>query len=113
MEINDAAMKEIHRNQVENIFADILDERLRQIEKWGIQKVSLPEWMTILGKEFGESCQEALRCHFGFDGAPGEHMGDSRVVRFRREIVQVATVAFAILEFVDQRHPRVRGMINE
>ena len=38
---------------------DVFDERQRQNAKWGVQRHSWPEWMAILGEEYGEACQLA------------------------------------------------------
>lgn len=63
---------------------EILEERKRQDSKWN-PKRSLPvaTWMTILGEEFGEACLEALQ---------------GNLEAFRKEMIQVAAVALAILE---------------
>ena len=44
--------------------------------------------MTILGEEYGETCQEALRMHFG----------SKDDVDYIGELVQVAAVAVAAIE---------------
>ena len=66
----------------------VLAERRQQDLKWGIQDHQPFAWLTILGEEFGESCQAALRARFG--GRPIEE--------YEREVVQVAAVAVAMLE---------------
>jgi hypothetical protein len=35
----------------------VQDERIRQEAKWGAQHHTIPEWMMILGEEYGEACQ--------------------------------------------------------
>lgn len=73
----------------------ILQERDAQDAKFGDQvNNSYTQWMTILGEEFGETCQEALRLTFG-----GET--PERLQRYIEETVQVAAVAFAMLEHID------------
>ena len=42
------------------IIHDITKERQRQDEKWGPRHQEFPVWMTILGEEYGEACQEAI-----------------------------------------------------
>ena len=69
-----------------------MDERDRQDAKWGVQFHNLTEWATILGEELGEFCQEALRDHFG----------DRKSPNLRAEAVQVAAVALAIIEAIDE-----------
>lgn len=43
------------------IIGEILAERRRQEKKWGPQHHGATFWMAILGEEYGEACQEALR----------------------------------------------------
>ena len=53
------------RGQYEKtILALVQDERDRQQRKWGIQTHSIPEWMTILGEEFGEACKAGLETEY-------------------------------------------------
>ena len=47
------------------IFADISHERVRQNAKFGEQDHNPFIWMTILGEEFGEACQAALKWELG------------------------------------------------
>lgn len=42
-------------------FRDVWEERIRQDSKWGPQTHDPRAWLTILGEEFGEACQAALR----------------------------------------------------
>jgi NTP pyrophosphatase (non-canonical NTP hydrolase) len=72
--------------------ADVLQERQRQDEKFPHQQHPAPVWLTILGEEVGEASQAALHTQFG-----GEHDG-----RFREEMVQVAAVALAIVQAIDE-----------
>ena|SRR3990167_11355552 len=71
---------------------DILGERKRQDEKWGEQNHSPIEWIAILGEEYGEACQGALRSHFG----------GKTLQEYRKEMVEVAAVAVAAIECLDR-----------
>lgn len=66
----------------------VANERQAQLEKWGKQDHDPFAWMTILGEEYGETCQEALRMHFGAKD-------DSDYIE---ELIQVAAVAVAAVE---------------
>lgn len=69
----------------------ILDERDRQDAKWGTSQAnSLPEWMTILMEEVGELAA-AILC-FGTENHPE--------INWRKEAIQVAAVALAMVEQV-------------
>lgn len=70
----------------------VADERQRQHEKWGTQRHSWPEWMAVLGEEFGEACQEVCRVTWG----------GKMAIDLRRELVQIAAVCVAIVEHIDE-----------
>jgi len=86
------------RSPVENrALGAVLMERERQDKKWGVQEHDPCTWMTILGEEVGEACQEALR----------EKFGDVKLVRqyekaLYKELSQVAAVAVAAMECLDR-----------
>lgn len=77
-----------HQLQAEGIIEAIAEENHRQVEKWGIQEHSYPEWMTILTEEVGELAQAVNVQHF---------MGNNRKPIFK-EAIQVATLALKIAE---------------
>ena len=62
---------------------EVIEERNRQDDKWHNQSHSIWKWMAILGEEVGEVCKAAL-----------ENDADG----FRKELIQVAAVALAIIE---------------
>ncbi len=70
----------------------VLDERYRQDAKWGDadgRRLPLPTWMVVLGEEYGEVCKAIL--HGPIEGRQ----------RIREELIQVAAVAVAMLESLD------------
>jgi hypothetical protein len=78
----------------EKVSALIFQERQRQDDKWGWpQNNSLPIWMTVLGEEYGETCQEVLQAIY-----EGKSLDD-----FVTEMIQVAAVAVAALEDLDEQ----------
>lgn len=66
----------------------VIDERKRQIKKWGIQKHDKFIFLAMLMKEIGEASQAAL-----YDSYGGDHAGT-----FLAEMVEVAAVAVQIIE---------------
>lgn len=72
--------------------SDVLAERVRQDELWGEQNHDPFLYLTVLTEEVGEFAQAALRSRFG-----GEAAG-----ALRKEAVQVAAVALAIVECLDR-----------
>lgn len=87
------------------ILHEVADERADQNTKWGKQQHCPKSWLMILGEEVGEANKAVLEaCNFengrlvsinreklkGFKGA------------YREELVQVAAVAVAMIECLDE-----------
>ncbi|MCP4439623.1 MAG: hypothetical protein GY810_11830 [Aureispira sp.] len=79
---------------MQKILSQIQAERQRQLEKWGEQNHSPIEWCAILGEEVGEVNKAALESHFKHPNADIEE--------YRKELVQVAAVAVAMLQSLDR-----------
>ena len=79
------------------VLNDIIDERKRQDERWGVQRLEWPVWMAVLTEEVGESAEASLEAHFN-PQAPLGHL--------REELVQVAAVAVAMIEHIDEINQR-------
>lgn len=76
-------------SEADKWFQAIIAERERQDKKWGYpQKNTFCEWSSILAEETGELAKELNELNFG--------RGDLK--RMEVEAIQVAAVAFAILE---------------
>ena len=73
------------------VFKSVCNERKRQFDKWGIQSHTIPDWLMILGEEFGETCKAGNEVYFR----------QSPIMNLRKELVQTAAVAFAIIESID------------
>lgn len=66
---------------------EVAAERDRQDRKWGAQRCHPPDrWIVILGEEFGEVC---------------EARNDHDTAGYRAELIQVAAVALAAIEALD------------
>lgn len=76
----------------------VIEERLRQDKKWGIQNHDPFLYLTILGEEYGETCKAALEARFGKD----PETEAERYLHLREEAVQTAAVALAIVECLDR-----------
>ena len=79
----------------------IQTERQRQLRKWGPQQHTPPEWMAILGEEFGEAC--AACCDMWIQGQSVEPLLE--------ELVQVGAVAEAA--FADLRSREMGVPVKE
>lgn len=100
-------------NQTEKVLKEISDERENQELKWGEQNHSPAEWLMILGEEVGEANKAALQSHFNYP-LPGEGFAlddlcsstERRQSRwnseYRKELIQVAAVAVAMIESFDR-----------
>lgn len=82
----------IDRLSTHAVLAEILKERGRQDDKWGEQNHDPFLWMAILAEEVGELAQAVLQAKFG-----GKTLADAR-----KEAIQVAAVAVAIIECLDR-----------
>ena len=78
----------------QDALASVISERANQDAKWGEQNHNLSDWLVILGEEYGEACEASLEVKFG----------KGNIADFRSEIVQVAAVAVAILEYLERNH---------
>lgn len=71
---------------------EIIEERAKQVQKWGEERHTFSGWVAILGEEFGEVCKEV-----------GDTMyscyPDSN---YRHELIQVAAVAMKMIEEYDR-----------
>lgn len=74
------------------ILTQVLDERMRQDQKWGQQNHSPEGWMIILVEEIGEASKSI--CDFYFKKKPYEDI--------RKELVQSAAVCVAFIESLDR-----------
>lgn len=94
------------RNAINSINEEIKQERLRQIEKWGVQDHDLCTWIAILTEEVGEASKEALdwQCQNPSKENPLENLRTvqlDRLKAYRKELIQVAAVAVQMIEAVD------------
>lgn len=89
-------VRESHAQIVE----DLLKERVRQNEKFGWNRNHHPaEWLMILGEEVGEANEEGINYTFNPDRLKPMHLLD-----MRKELVQVAAVAMAFIEDLDDHY---------
>ncbi len=75
------------------VLRDVHLERMRQLNKWGVQRHTPERFLTVLIEEVGEVAQEIN------DAA--EHERPLNRKAYRNELVQVAAVAVAAIEAID------------
>jgi len=85
---------------MDEIFEDIKRERKAQDAKWGEQNHKPIEWVAILTEEVGEVSKEALENHF-----KGQYRGVFQFANYRKELIQVAAVAVAMIESLERNKP--------
>lgn len=74
----------------EYVLSDVVFEKIRQIDKWGLQSHSMADWLAILGEEVGECSKAYLEYKFNND----------RTGSLYKELIQVATVALNIADAI-------------
>lgn len=79
---------------VTSALVDVVNEIGRQEDKWGEQNHDPYTYLAILLEEVGEYAQACLQTQFGGDNGGLENM--------RKEAVQTAAVALAIVECLDR-----------
>ncbi len=68
----------------------VLDENLRQLDKWGVQDHDPFEWLVIMAEEFGELNQAILEHNY-----QPEIVKPAKIVK---EAIQTATLCLKIAE---------------
>ena len=76
---------------IDRVLKDVKAEREKQIKKWGTQDHDPHWWIAILAEETGEVAKEVAEARIGnWDPA-----------KYREELVQVAAVAVAAIQVLD------------
>jgi hypothetical protein len=86
----------------DRVLKDILDECIRQYEKWGEQNHPPCEWIAILGEEFGEAARQALNVRF----TPDDANAAVGLKDLRCELIQCAAVAASAVACIDRKMGR-------
>jgi len=81
------------------VVSDVVGERRRQDEKWGVQNHPNPTWLTILAEEVGEAAQDTLENDF----AKNPLARAVSHITLRTELVRVAAVAIAWIQALDRK----------
>lgn len=75
-------------NPQRDAIQEVIEERIRQEEKWGTQNHGPADWMMILMEEVGEFSQAVLNHRTA--GKPAQYIKD--------ELIQFTAVALSMLE---------------
>jgi len=84
-----------------SVLDDVVEERLRQEKKWGQQNHNPFEYLAILGEEVGEVNRAALE-NYDYRDRMWVAKDNPRWGPYRKELVQVAAVAVAMIECLDR-----------
>lgn len=90
-------------NSQQRIIQQVVDERTRQDDMWGVQSHDPAVYLMILGEEVGEANKAALEAAMSTLQDRPEGLR-----KYREELVQVAAVAIAMIECLD-RNPMTGG----
>ena len=87
--------------QLLEALAKVIEERTRQLAKWGTQRHDFPVWLVVLQEEVGEFAQALL------NHRSATFAGDREARRIYRlqmmaEAIQIAAVAVAMVEHLDE-----------
>lgn len=93
-------IREMLRQPIDAILIDVIHERFKQNDKWGVQRHPFPSWMSLLTEEVGEACKDANEINWVKDGSRGAQA--EKLEALRTELIQVAAVAVAIVEHLDE-----------
>lgn len=93
---------------MKTVIQRVIDERLRQDEKWGEQNHNAVEWISILTEEVGEASKEAVDFHFANGDVDvklkaGKSLQIERIQKLKRELIQVAAVAIQAVESIERQ----------
>lgn len=95
----------------DDVLQEVLSERKFQDKKWGVSRDQNPlEWFAILGEEFGEVAKNTVDANW----APGLDVTKTELLALRKELIQVAAVAVAWVECLDNfTIPQLDKYIND
>ena len=88
---------------------EVWEERVRQERLWGVQNWRPSQWLAILGEEYGEICRAVCEMEL----VRPEQRTLEAWQNYRDELVQVAAVAFQMIEANDRaRESGVDGLFS-
>lgn len=85
-----------------DVLREVTDERTWQDAKWGRQNHEPAIWLMILGEEVGEATKAALEAWVAVDRITAWSTLNYWQHEYRRELIQVAAVAVAMVESLDR-----------
>lgn len=94
------------------IYHDIEGERVRQDHRWGVQRLTWPEWMSVLVEEVGEA-QRAANQEYWATHPIKTPERVARLTALRDELIQSAAVAVAFIEHVTEDLDRIYRIQGE
>ena len=86
-----------HQFDSTQALVDVLQERVRQDERWGVTDHHPFAWLAILMKQVDEFSEYTLNGNF-------DEWTPENLANMRKEAVQVAAVALAIVECADRNN---------
>jgi len=87
------------------ILHEVLDERVRQDDKWGANRdMDMLEWFAILSEEHGEVAKEVVEHHLwtAYNRKHPPANDTYGLVKMRIELIQTAAVCVAMIGAIDR-----------
>ena len=85
--------------EISKAIEDVIKERERQDNHWGVNGHNSFIWLALIGEEYGELCTEVLENKFKIT-SNGEILRYLKE-RTRDEAVQLAAITVAFIEYLD------------
>ena len=82
-----------------DILNDIMDDRVKQDEGWGVNRDNSESWILILAEEIEQVTRPVLEDRFPC----GLNIS---LVEYRKKLIQIAAIAIAVIESFDRNEGR-------
>lgn len=89
------------------VLDSVMLERKSQDRQWGEQNHLPIEWIAIIGEEFGEAAQQAVKANYTYGARETYHRA-----LLREELLQLAAVTVAAIESHDREDEKRRRLLR-
>jgi hypothetical protein len=93
--------QEFPREAIQRALIAVTRERRLQHQKWGTQRLSWPEWASVLLEEVGEAAREGNQLYWSSPVTPDAE-AYLKAKALEKEVTHAAAVAVAWLEHIQE-----------